>query len=154
MSNQPSDWCLRWICAIPSRNVRMGSCNQYSPPHISSMQRPGIGACMDSYRAEAYGLLSITSFLHLLGNYYNHQVPPTEIWCDNMAVVNTVYRKIVRTPPEFPNKTLQPSWDLIQAICATIKLHPDVSLFHVKGNQDMLTDVRELPFPSQLNVHC
>jgi hypothetical protein len=107
---------------------------------------------MDSYRAEAYGLLSITTFLHLMGNYYNHQVPPTEIWCDNMAVVNTVNRKIVRTRPEFPNETLQPSWDIIEAICATIKLHPDVSLHHVKGHQDNLRDVRELSFPSQLDV--
>jgi hypothetical protein len=107
---------------------------------------------MDSYRAEAYGLLSITTFLHLMGNYYNHQVPPTEIWCDNMAVVNTVNRKIVRTRPEFPNETLQPSWDIIEAICATMKLHPDVSLHHVKGHQDNLRDVIELSFPSQLDV--
>jgi hypothetical protein len=109
---------------------------------------------MDSHRAEAYGLLSITTFLHLLEQYYNHQVPPTEIWCDNMAVVNTVNRKIVRTGSEFPSETLQPSWDLIQAICATIKLHPDVSLHHVKRHQDNLRDVRELPFPSQLNVQA
>jgi hypothetical protein len=88
---------------------------------------------MDSYRAEGYGLLSITTFLHLLGNCYNHQVPPTEIWCDNMAVVNTVNRLVVRNRPEFPNETLQPSWNLIQAICATINLH---SLHHVKGHQD------------------
>jgi hypothetical protein len=71
-----------------------------------------------------------------------------------MAVVNTVNRKIVRTRPEFPNETLQPSWDLIQAICATIKVHPDVSLHHVKGHQDNLRDVRKLPFPSQLNVQA
>jgi hypothetical protein len=107
---------------------------------------------VDSYRAEAYGLLSITTFLHLLGNYYNHQVPPTEICYDNMALVNTVNRKIVRNRPEFPNETLQPSWDLIQAICATIKLHPDVH--HVKGHQDNLGDVRELHFPSQLNFQA
>jgi hypothetical protein len=72
-------------------------------------------------------------------------------WCDNMAVVNTGNRKMVRTRPEFPNETLPPSLDLIQAICATIKLHPDVSLY---GHQDTLTDVRELPFPSQLNIQA
>jgi hypothetical protein len=38
--------------------------------------------------------------------------------------------------------------------CATLKLHPDVSLYHVKGHQDTLTDVRELPIPSQLNVQA
>jgi hypothetical protein len=95
----------------------------------------------------------ITTFLQLLGKYY--QVPPTEIWRDNMAVVNTVNRKIVRTRPEFPNETLQPSWDLIQAKCVTIKLYPDMSLHHVnhvKGHHDNLRDVRELPFQSQLNV--
>jgi hypothetical protein len=39
-----------------------------------------------------------------------------------MAVVNTVNWKIVRTRPEFPNETLQPSWDLIQAICAVSRI--------------------------------
>jgi hypothetical protein len=88
------------------------------------------------------------------GPYYNHQIPPTEIWCDNMAVVNTVNWKVARTRPEFPNETLHPSWDLIQAKCATIKLHPDVSMHHVKGHQDNLRDVRKLTFPSQLNVQA
>jgi hypothetical protein len=113
---------------------------------FSQQVEEGCDRLRHSYRAEAYGLLSITTFLHLLGKYYNHQIPPTEICCDNMTIVNTANRKIVRTRPKLPNETLQPSWDLIQAICATIKLHADVSLYHVKGHQDTLTDVRELPF--------
>jgi hypothetical protein len=105
---------------------------------------------MDSYRAEAYGLLSITTCLHLLGKYHNHQVPPTEIWCDNLAVVNTENR-IVRTRPELLYEILQPSWDLIQAKGATVKLHLCVSLHHVKERQGTLTDVRD---PLSISTKC
>jgi hypothetical protein len=51
---------------------------------------PAYGACMDSYRAEAYGLFSLTTLLHLLGIYYKSPLPPTDIWCDNLTVVKTV----------------------------------------------------------------
>ena len=61
---------------------------------------------MDSYRAEAYGLLSITTFLHLLEIYFKHPLQPTTIWCDNLSVVKTVNKLISRNRPEFPNETL------------------------------------------------
>jgi hypothetical protein len=60
----PSDWCLRWICSILSRNVRMGSCNQRSPPHISSMQRTGIWSL--------HGFISC----RILWTTFNNNLPP------------------------------------------------------------------------------
>jgi hypothetical protein len=109
---------------------------------------------MDSYRAEAYGLLSLITFLHLLGIYFNSPLPPTDNWCDNLAVVKTVNKVRSRKRPEFPNETLTPSWDILQAIRTKFRLHPELSLSHVKGHQDKSTDPSELPFQSQLNIQA
>jgi hypothetical protein len=59
-----------------------------------------------------------------------------------------------RKRPEFPNETLTPSWDILQAIRTNFHLHPDLSLFHVRGHQDKSTDPSELPFQSQLNIQA
>jgi hypothetical protein len=115
---------------------------------------PAYGSGMDSYRAEAYGLLSVTTFLHLLETYFTHPLQPTTIWCDNQSIVNTVNKLTSRKRPEFPNETLRPSWDILQAICRNFKLHPDFTLSHVKGHQDNLSDPSDLPFPAQLNIQA
>jgi hypothetical protein len=106
------------------------------------------------YRAEAYGLLSITTFLHLLETHFKHPLQPTTIWCDSLSVINTVNKLISRKRPEFPNETLRPSWDILRAICRNFKLHPDFTLSHVKGHQDNLYDPSDLPFPAQLNIQA
>jgi hypothetical protein len=115
---------------------------------------PAYGAFMDSYRAESYGLLSVTTLLHLLSNYFNRQLPPIAIWCDNLAVVTTIHSIISRSRPAFPNDTLRPSWDIIQAICRNFGLHPQLSLAHVRGHQDRDSDPHTLPFPAQLNIQA
>ena len=121
---------------------------------LLSCSGPAYGSCMDSYRAEAYGLLSITTFLHLLEIYFKHPLQPTTIWCDNLSVVKTVNKLISRNRPEFPNETLRPSWDILQAIRRNFKLHPEFTLLHVKGHQDNLSDPNDLPFPAQLNIQA
>jgi hypothetical protein len=115
---------------------------------------PAYGACMDSYRAQAYGLLSFISFLHLLGIYYKSPLPPTDIWCDSLAVVKTVNNIRSRKRPEFPNDALTPSWDIFQAIRTKLRLHHDLSLSHVKGYQDKSIDPSEVPFQSHLNIQA
>ena len=115
---------------------------------------PAYGSNMDSYRAEAYGLLSITTFIHLLETYFKRSLQSTTIWCDNLSVVKTVNRLISTSRPEFPNETLRPSWDILQAIRKNFKLHPHLTLLHVKGHQDDLSDQNDLPFPAQLNVQA
>jgi hypothetical protein len=59
-----------------------------------------------------------------------------------------------RKRPEFPNETLTPSWDILQGIRTKLRLHPDLSLFHVKGHQDKSIDPSELPFQLQLNIQA
>jgi hypothetical protein len=110
------------------------------------------GAFMDSYRAESCGLLSLTTLLHLLSSFFNYQLPPIDIWCDNLAVVTTIHKVLSTSRPEFPNDTLRPSWDIIQAICQNFRLHPKLSLDHVRGHQDRDSDQHILPFPAQLNI--
>jgi hypothetical protein len=109
---------------------------------------------MDSYRAETYGLLSITTLLHLLSTFFERPLPPTAIFCDNLSVVKTVNQLISSSRPTFPNDTLRPSWDIIQAIWEHFKLHPDLALVHVKGHQDNLQVPSDLPFPAQLTVQA
>ena len=116
---------------------------------LLSCSGPAYGSCMDSYRAEAYGLLSITTFLHLLEIYFKHPLQPTTIWCDNLSVVKTANKLISRNRPEFPNETLRPSWDILQAIRRNFKLHPEFTLLHVKGHQDI--SPTQMIFLSQLN---
>ena len=113
---------------------------------------PAFGACMDSFRAEAYGLLSLTTLLHLLSTYFHHPLPPTSLWCDNLAVVNTVNKLTNRQRPTFPNETLRPSWDILQAVCKHFTNHPDLTLQHVKGHQDQKASLQDLPFPAKLNI--
>jgi hypothetical protein len=120
------------------------------------MQRSGIW--------RLYGLLPCRGlwptfphyFLTSFGNtvYYKRPLPPTEIWCDNLAVVKTVNKIRSRKRPEFPNETLTPSWDILQAIRMKFHLHPDLSLFNIKGHQDKSIDPSELPFQSQLNFQA
>jgi hypothetical protein len=113
---------------------------------------PTYGACIDSYRAEAHGLVSLMTFLHLLGIYYKSPLPPTDIWCDILAVVKTVNKSRSRKRPEFHNETLTPSWDILQGIRTKFRFQPDLSLSHVKGHRDKSIEPSELPFQSQLNI--
>jgi hypothetical protein len=42
----------------------------------------------------------------LLGIYCKSPLPPTEIWCDDLAVVKTTNKIRSRNRPKFPNETL------------------------------------------------
>jgi hypothetical protein len=68
---------------------------------------PACGACMDSYRTETLGLLSLITFLHLLRIYYKSPLPPTDIWCDNLAVVKTVNKIKSRNPESVQNSLMK-----------------------------------------------
>jgi hypothetical protein len=107
---------------------------------------------MDSYRAKAYGLLSVTLLLHLMSTFYQQQLPQITIRCDILALVNMVNTTTSRARPEFPNDTRRPSWDILQAICKRFRLHPNLSLRHIEGHQDRNSFHSQLPFPAQLNI--
>jgi hypothetical protein len=109
---------------------------------------------MDSYRAEAYGLLSPVTLLDLMSKFFHRPLPPITIWCDNLSVVQTINSIITRVRPVFPNDTRRPSWDIILATCRTFQAHPSVSLQHVKGRQDRTTTFWNLPLEAQLNIQA
>jgi hypothetical protein len=51
---------------------------------------PAYAIVMDSYQAEAYGLLSITTLVTLLMQYTTNTFAPTELLCNNDALVKKV----------------------------------------------------------------
>jgi ribonuclease HI len=125
------------------------------PPRILIRCRgPAYGSNIDSFRAEAYGLLSVMTFLHLLATQHQQQLPPMTIWCDNISVVNTINKINQSRRPTFPNETLRPSWDILQAICRHFSRHSHLTLQHVRGHQDATTNFRDLPFPAKLNIEA
>jgi len=63
---------------------------------------PAYGAFMDSYRAEAYGQLSLVVFLNLLFKFFDQPMPEITLYCDNKAVVETVNKLLTRKRPDFP----------------------------------------------------
>jgi hypothetical protein len=77
---------------------------------------PAYGIVMDSYCAEAYGLLSITTLVTLLMQYTTNTFAPIELLCDNNALVKKIEKLRKSTRPEFLNDTLAPSWDVLQRI--------------------------------------
>jgi hypothetical protein len=67
------------------------------PPHqLLHCSGPAFGASMDSYRAEAYGLLSLATLLDLMSKFFHSPLPPMTIWCDNLSVVQTITSIITR----------------------------------------------------------
>jgi len=115
---------------------------------------PAFGQPMDSYRAETYGQLSIIMFLFLLQQYFETSCPRVQIACDNQSAVDRVLILRDSKRPQFPNDTLQPSWDTLQAISRHLRLLPKVTLIWVKGHQDKNTPFAKLPVLAQLNVRA
>jgi hypothetical protein len=109
---------------------------------------------MDSYRAEAYGLLSLANLLDLLSKLFHSRLPPITIWCDNLSVVQTIHSIITQVRPLFQNDTLRPSWDIIQATCRTFQSYPSLSSQHVKGQQDRTTNFRDLLLEAKLDMQA
>jgi hypothetical protein len=81
---------------------------------------PAYGIVTDSYHAEAYGLLSITTLVIPLMQYTTDTFVPVELFCDNDALVKKVEKLQKSTRPDFPNDTLAPSWDVRQRITKSL----------------------------------
>ena len=116
---------------------------------------PVFGYSISSYRAESYGMLSFLRFLlHMVGIHGppGQQLTPPHLVCDNLGLVTTVSR-ILTYPHIFPNTTMEPEWDCIAQILATMN-HLDAqapTIAHIKGHQDERTPYEELSLLAQLN---
>ena len=87
--------------------------------------------------------------------FYREQLQTFLLYCDNKSLVDTVDHLRRRKRPVFVNDTMEPEWDLLQAITHTLQqMGPSVQVRHVKGHQNDNINVHKLPLPAQLNVEA
>ena len=121
---------------------------------LATCQGPSFGARPYSYRAEGYGLLSVTRFLHHLRSFYQIQLQACTIVCDNQAMVNRAPAIPQHLEDLYPNSTLDSEWDILMEIWTTHQpLTPEQrpQFQHVKGHQDEKTPYDDLSLCAQLN---
>lgn len=98
----------------------------------------------NSYRAEAWGMLSASLLIHLLHDYCGRtQIFSTMdlvLLADNAALIHTLKRRSQYTKV-FPNATLAPEWDVLEQIHTTTCSLPfkTISYEWVRGHQDNST---------------
>jgi hypothetical protein len=132
-----------WAMSLPD-GTRLATCSGPAP-----------GAKQSSFRAEGYGMFSLVRFLHHLITYCGTQpVWKIKLICDNEGLIKRLQQSIQYTTP-FPNDTLQPDWDLTNAIITTLQgtsLQPTFA--HIKGHQDKHIEFDLLPLEAQLNCEA
>ena len=124
---------------------------------LISCSGPCFGASLNSYRAEGYGILSVVRFLYHLRHQFQIDMKPCTIYCDNQAMVARASAIPIHLNEQYPNRTLEPEWDIINQIWRTNSTIPEgqaVSIRHIKGHQDQKKPYHELPIPAQLNCQA
>jgi hypothetical protein len=123
-----------------------------SGQRLATCAGPVPGSKQSSFRAEGYGLLSITRFIHHLFIFCG--VRPEwkiQLSSDNDPLI----QRIATTRPYtqcFPNSTLEADWDVVHMIVRTLQDLPCIiRVTHVKGHQDDHKDYEDLPLDAQLN---
>jgi hypothetical protein len=113
------------------------------------------GDKMDSYRAEGYGLLSLVTYVHHLFQFFNTPVPAhlhLTLYSDNKALITKILKLLNLPRPVFPNETLQPSYDVVQAIVTKCRGLKGVGADWVKGHRDRVVSTAALTRQERLNV--
>ncbi|KAL7565834.1 hypothetical protein ACA910_007394 [Epithemia clementina (nom. ined.)] len=108
-----------------------------------------------SFRAELYGLLSFLRFLIRTHEYTAVSLPlPVQLYTDSKSAIDRL-TEMQQWPYFYPNTTMAPDWDVLQAIVTSLHLvGPSLKLNHVRGHQDRATPVHLLSLPAQLNVEA
>jgi hypothetical protein len=121
--------------------------------HIASCAGPAPGSKDSSFRAEAYGMLSMVPFLfHLFSFCDARQAWQIQLSTNNKPLLLRIIKYQCYTA-YFPNATLNADWDVVQAISTTCAKMQIVPFFrHVKGYQDNKIAYGNLPLEAQLNV--
>jgi hypothetical protein len=127
-----------WVLSLPT-SERVATCSGPAP-----------GSVQSSFRAERYGLLSIACFLHHLFCFYGVDSDiKIQLSCDNDPLLCCVKSALLH-PNCFPNSTLQPGWDIIDAIIKTIQsMACSIILSHIMGHQDDKVAHKKLPLVAQ-----
>ena len=113
---------------------------------------PALGSEESSHRAEGYGQLSLFVVLKTLFEFAD--IPfdvPIKYGCDNQGLLTRV-RERQKYTDLYPNATLSPDWDIVEAIIAYRQRFTAISQEHVKGHQDEKKAFDDLPPMVQLNV--
>ncbi len=108
---------------------------------------PARGRTPHSYRAEAYGLLSLLRFLRRIKEYTGmHEPLIGVIATDSQGVLDTLQMgdndpQAVEDPVDLDEgkvvlDCLRPEWDLLIEIQTALQSMPHVHLKHVEGHQD------------------
>jgi len=121
---------------------------------IAHNNGPVGGYRCSSYRAEAYGLLSLTLFIFHLHRYTKSTIQSNyKLFSDSLSAVTKVneYRSYSKY---YPSVTLSADWDVLQAVTRYCKEIDLLTLTHVKGHQDDEKDTSELSLEAQLNVEA
>ena len=122
---------------------------------------PASGAKVDSYRAEAYGMLSLLCFLRHLAAYTHQPVPWIGVLAtDSQSLLETLTMAPTSEVPALYScrkpvhylDVLCPEWDLVSMILQELLHWPSIRLKHVRGHQDRDADYDTLPLLAQLNV--
>jgi hypothetical protein len=120
--------------------------------------KPVGGTPINSFRSKACALLSTLVYLNLMADYFTAPILPTikiYIYTDGESNIKRINQNRHRRQPEFPNKTLSPSWDLHQAIHRELTKLPNIAIRHIsKAHQDRWTPNAELSREAKLNIEA
>ena len=123
------------------------------------------GGKITSYRAEAYGMLSILRFLIRMAEFAEmHWQWTGVIATDSQSVLDTLFghdeARLDRDRDEPVNLSgskvvldcVSPDWDVLIEIQDSLEKLPSISLSYVKGHQDRTRSYQSLDVMGQLNV--
>jgi hypothetical protein len=130
-----------WVCCLATGEEEIVAC-----------AGPVFGAKPSSFRAEAYGMLSLVRFLYRLFKYYNRMEElQTLFGCDNKGLLQRT-QSLTNQSFANPSTTMAPDWDIVQAIVHTFRLLPVLpEITHVKGHQDDTEALANLSFLARSN---
>jgi hypothetical protein len=101
------------------------------------------GNPVSSFRAEAYGLLSLLVYLNDLPQKHN-----VTIYIDSKSLI----KRLQRFPTKSPYQTMEPDADVVNTILAEKVRRHTINIEHVYSHQDRKINIKDLPFPAQLNT--
>jgi hypothetical protein len=134
--------------------------------HLASNMGPVRGRTVHSYRAEAYGVLSLLRFLIHIGRYTQMHDPWTgTLATDGQSMLDTLEgkenakRRRAGEPVDLDyNKVvldvLSAEWDVLNEIQHSLRILPKVKLEYVRGHQDRLESYDALPITARLNIEA
>ena len=126
---------------------------------LAQCHGPVFGAKISSYRAEAYGILSVLRYLLQLSHIRRRTTTEANtllshsLVCDNKAIVSRI-NELKKWKRVYPNVTMESEWDVLAEIKATLEALAPASqptFDHIKGHQDRTCPTEDLPLQAQLN---